>query len=103
MPDIHVSEAATLPEITEPEPGRRLVETLTDGIVTTFVVEPVDEQRRRLTITTDCAKPGLRGWFERLLAPGYLRKVYVAELAQIARVATGDRPPSVASGGHGRP
>lgn len=30
---------------------------------------------------------GLRGWIERLLSPGYLRKVYTAELALLAREA----------------
>jgi hypothetical protein len=29
----------------------------------------------------------LRGWLEKLLAPRFLRRVYSAELAQLARVA----------------
>ena len=41
--------------ITEPEPGRVLVETCQqEGIVTTFVVEPCDEGRHaHVTITTE--------------------------------------------------
>jgi hypothetical protein len=77
--------------ISEPVPGRQLVETLPDGIVTTFLVEPLDEGRCRVSITTDYSKPGWRGWLERSLAPIFLRRVYVAELAQLARVATGVR------------
>lgn len=75
-------------DITEPDPGRVLVETLDDGIVTTFRVEPVDARQTRVTIATNYVKPGLWGWLERLVAPRFLQKVYAAELAQLARVAT---------------
>jgi hypothetical protein len=74
-------------EITEPTPGRELRETLSDGIATTFLVEPLDTAGARVTISTAYRKDGLRGWLEKLLAPGFLRQVYSAELAQLARVA----------------
>lgn len=74
-------------DITEPVPGRELRETLATGIVTTFLVEPAGDGAARVTITTRYAKAGLAGWLERLVAPRYLRRVYVAELAQLARVA----------------
>jgi hypothetical protein len=74
-------------EVTEPVPGRELRETLSDGIVTIFLVEPVGEAESRVTISTTYFKPGVRGWLEKLLAPRYLRRVYTAELAQLARVA----------------
>jgi hypothetical protein len=74
-------------EVTEPVPGRELRETLSDGIVTTFLVEPLGDAESRVTITTKYHKPGLRGWMEKLLAPRYLRQVYTAELAQLGRVA----------------
>lgn len=74
--------------VTEPVPGRDLVETIPEGgIVTTFRVEPLGEARARVTITTAYAKPGLAGWIERLVGTRYLRRVYVAELAQLERVA----------------
>jgi hypothetical protein len=67
--------------ITEPEPGRVLVETVEgSGIVTRFVVEPLAGDTSRVTIETTFPLRGLRGWFERLVVPGYLRKVYRAEL-----------------------
>jgi hypothetical protein len=80
---VNVAEA----EVTEPVPGRELRETLSDGTVTTFLVEPIGPMECRVTFTTRYERAGLRGWLERLVAPGYLRKVYVAELAQLERVA----------------
>jgi hypothetical protein len=74
-------------EVTEPVPGRELRESLSDGTVTTFLVEPLGASECRVTFTTRYERAGLRGWLERLIAPGYLRKVYVAELAQLERVA----------------
>jgi len=77
-----------LAEVTEPVPGRELRETLDDGIVTTFRVDPLDEGTTRVTIETSYDKPGLRGFLESILAPRFLRKVFVAELALLAREAT---------------
>lgn len=72
-------------EITEPEPGRRLVETdVESGIETAFTVEPKDDGRRSLvTIATSYQKAGIQGWVERMLAPRFLRTVYLAELRQL--------------------
>ena len=75
-------------EVSEPIPGRELRETLSDGIVTTFLVEPVAPADARVTISTTYRKNGLRGWLEKMLAPRFLRRVYTAELAQLAQVAT---------------
>ena len=67
--------------ITEPEPGRVLVETVEgSGIVTRFIVDPLPRDTCRITLETTYPLRGLRGWFERLVVPGYLRKVYRAEL-----------------------
>lgn len=74
-------------EISEPVPGKELRETLPSGIVTTFSVEPQDLNEATVTITTEYSKSGLGGWLEKILATRYLRRVYVAELAQLARVA----------------
>jgi hypothetical protein len=75
-------------EVSEPVPGRELRETLSDGIVTTFLVEPVGLDDSRVTISTTYHRNGVRGWLEKLIAPRYLRRVYTAELAQLGRVAT---------------
>ena len=81
-------------EITEPVPGRELRETLSDGIVTTFLVEPADANSARVTISTTYQKDGLRGLLETLLAPTFLRRVYSAELAQLAEVARERQQPA---------
>ena len=80
---VHVSSA----EVTEPQPGRRLVETIDTGIVTTFRVDPLDSGTSRVAIETAYDKPGIQGWIESLLSPPYLRKVYAAELALLAAEA----------------
>lgn len=78
-------------EVTEPEPGRRLVETYPEsGAVTSFLVEPrADGRAARVTIATRYERGGPAGWLERLLVPGLLRRVYRAELANLAAVAQG--------------
>src|SRR5437762_870146 len=52
--------------VTEPEPGRVLVETdLEKGAVTRFVVDPLGATRSRVTIATKLPmRGGLRGWIE---------------------------------------
>lgn len=79
--------------ITEPEPGRVLVETDLDanGAVTTFTVNPghapADSQ---VTISTELpVRGGFLGVLERKLATLLLRPIYVKELENLARVATG--------------
>ena len=74
--------------VSEPIPGQELHETLETGILTTFRVDSLTGDSCRVTITTTYSKPGLLGWVDRFLAPSYLRRVYEAELALLARVAT---------------
>ena len=75
--------------ISEPEPGRVLVETNDNGYVTTFTVEPRAEgQQAYVTIATEMAgRAGILGALERWLASRLLRPVYVRELEQLAAVA----------------
>lgn len=79
--------------VTEPEPGRVLVETYPDtGIVTTFIVEPRGEGRHAaVTIASDWEKPGLAGWFEQKTAPPLLRRIFEEELRYLARYAAEGR------------
>ena len=71
--------------VTEPEPGRVLVETALDegGPVTTFVVEPVGRQSRVTFRTELTSAAGLAGAVERFLATRYLKRVYALELQQL--------------------
>lgn len=79
--------------VSEPEPGRVLVETDLDpnGAVTTFMVDqgpaPADS---RVTISTELkVRSGFLGLIEKALATLLLRSMYVHELENLARVATG--------------
>lgn len=85
--------------ITEPEPGRVLVETSDTGYVTSFTVDPGEDGRSaRVTISTDLsARRGLSGVLERLLMPRLLRPVFVEELRLLA-AAAGAPPPHTRPG-----
>ncbi len=79
--------------VTEPEPGRVLVETDldADGAVTTFTVDqgpaPADS---RVTISTELkVRSGFLGIIEKSLSTLLLRPMYLRELENLARVATG--------------
>jgi len=72
--------------VTEPEPGRTVVETYDSGIVTTFVVEPRDEGRScSVTITTvPSVRTGVAGAIARWLTTQLLRPALTRELANVA-------------------
>ena len=73
--------------IAEPDPGRVLTETYpATGGVTTFTVEP-DAAGSRVTFHTTWETRGIAGLFERLAAPGFLRRVYKDELDQLQILA----------------
>jgi Polyketide cyclase / dehydrase and lipid transport len=79
--------------VTEPEPGRVLVETDldTNGAVTTFTVNPgTAPADSHVTISTQLpVRSGFPGFLERRLSTLLLRPMYVRELENLARVATG--------------
>jgi Polyketide cyclase / dehydrase and lipid transport len=76
--------------ITEPEPGRVLVESDAAGeVVSTFTVDPVGENRSRVTISTDMKVRG--GWLgrpERSVITRILRPVYEREIERLGTVAS---------------
>jgi hypothetical protein len=79
--------------ITEPEPGRVLVETDLDanGAITTFTIGPGGAPAdSRVTISTELpVRSGVLGKIERTLTTLLLRPMFVKELENLARVATG--------------
>lgn len=79
--------------VTEPEPGRVLVESYTDpeGTITAFTVDPGNAPAdSKVTITTELAvRDGILGSIERMFATLLLRPIYRKELENLARVATG--------------
>ena len=74
--------------VTEPDPGRLLVETdIETGTTTKFIVEPLGDRQTRVTFDTVYPTRGLRGWFEWWFVRRYLNKVYDVELKQLERRA----------------
>jgi hypothetical protein len=75
--------------VTEPEPGRVLVETDTggDGPVTTFTVEP-EGSASHVTFSSEMSTAGgPLGVLERFVLRRVLRRIYARELEQLGRVA----------------
>lgn len=84
-------ETETRALISEPEPGSVLVERDTGGsdLVTTFTVEPRAGDTAAVTIDTRWTPRGAGALFERLLAPPFLRRLYIEELENLEKVAAG--------------
>lgn len=76
-------------EVSEPEPGRVLVESDTAStLATIFTVTPLDGgQRANVQIATEWdASKGIGGLLEKLLYPPAMRRIYDKELKQLAEV-----------------
>lgn len=71
--------------VTEPEPGRRLVETdANSSSVTTFIVDPATGGMSKVTIGTEWqGASGIGGFFERMFAPRVMRPIYKDELRRL--------------------
>jgi Polyketide cyclase / dehydrase and lipid transport len=78
--------------VTEPEPGRILVETYLepDGTVTTFIVVPEESgTRSRVTFSTEMlVKSGFVGKIERFVSTRVLRPIFIRELQLLSARAT---------------
>ena len=76
--------------ISEPEPGRKLVETNDTGYVTTFVVEPRNEgSSAYVTISTEAKdKKGIVAAIERWMVRRLMQPVFAKELVLLEEVAT---------------
>lgn len=74
-------------DVTEPQPGRVLLESdLDSDLTTTFAVEPAGGGSR-VTITTRWTQGGLQGWLMRTLGPRLARPIYREELRNVERLA----------------
>ncbi len=75
--------------VSEPQPGRVLVETNSNNVETKFIVEPTgDGKSCRVTFdTVGETAAGLQGWIEAKLAPMLLRRVYAEELGRLKQLA----------------
>lgn len=78
--------------VTEPEPGRLLVETTLDGTLSTrFIFDPVAGGTRVTFSTVGPVRGGLLGRIERFLAVRFLRRIYAEELGNLAAYVAGRR------------
>jgi hypothetical protein len=76
--------------VTEPEPGRRMVETdANSSSVTTFTVDPVDGGKSsKVTISTQWnGAQGIGGFFERMFAPRVMRGIYTDQIPRLDEYA----------------
>ena len=85
--------------VSEPEPGRVLVEQDIDSVqrvTTTFRVTPVEHgQKTQVEISTTMRpSPGVRGLVERVLVPIINARIYQKELELLERVAQGRKTPA---------
>lgn len=73
--------------VTEPALGVLVETDIATNLVTTFTVTPAQGgQQANLEIATEWETPGIKGLFERLLAPPAVRRIYREELHQVAEV-----------------
>ena len=80
-------------QISEPDPGRQLIETAR-GVVTTFtIVASADGTRVRFD--TILEEPGLQGFVTRLFAPRLLAPIYEDELDRLEALARAHAPHTV--------
>lgn len=70
--------------VTEPEPGRTLVETDTgSSLVTTFTVDPRGEKSLVNITTTWDGAGGVGGFFEKTFAPRAMNRLYLDQLRRL--------------------
>lgn len=73
--------------VTEPAPGVLMETDIPTGLFTTFTVTPAQGgQQASLEIATEWTTPGIKGFFERLLSPPIMQRMYREELHQLAGV-----------------
>jgi hypothetical protein len=75
--------------VTEPEPGRTLVESdAGSSLVTTFNVEPQGGKSLVRIHTSWDGAGGIGGFFEKTFAPRAMRRLYLDELDRLNTYAT---------------
>lgn len=80
-------------KVTEPEPGRTLVESDTNSsLVTTFTVEPQGDKSLVRIFTSWDGAEGIGGFFERAFAPRAMGRLYIDELDRLNTYARDHQP-----------
>lgn len=79
--------------VTEPAPGRTLVESDADSsLVTTFNVEPRGGKSLVRISTSWDGAGGIGGFFEKTFAPKAMRRIYLDELDRLNTYAVAQQP-----------
>ncbi|MCL2585014.1 MAG: SRPBCC family protein [Streptosporangiales bacterium] len=80
-------------EVTEPDPGKTLVETdRGSSLVTTFTVTPEGDSKSRVSIATSWnGAGGIGGFFEKTFAPKALGRIYSDQLDRLNSYAVSRR------------
>ena len=79
--------------VTEPAPGRTLVESdANSSLVTTFNVEPQDGKSLVRISTSWDGAAGIGGFFERTFAPKAMHRIYLDELERLNTYARDQQP-----------
>jgi uncharacterized protein YndB with AHSA1/START domain len=79
--------------VTEPEPGRTLVESdANSSLVTTFTVQPEGSTSVVRISTSWDGAGGIGGFFERTFAPRAMRRIYADELDRLNAYVREQRP-----------
>jgi len=79
--------------VSEPQPGRVLMEANDDdSATTTFTLEPLGDQTRVTIVTVMQASPGLLGFMEKLTTPSVMGRIYRQELRNLAEYLRSRQP-----------
>jgi hypothetical protein len=84
--NIYGNKSVLVAKVSEPEPGRLIVERDDeDRIVTSFIMAPVENGQKTLTTLKTVAKTsgGFQGLIERFMMPSVLKMIYKKELANV--------------------
>jgi Polyketide cyclase / dehydrase and lipid transport len=82
-------------DVTEPVPGRKLIETDRDtGLATTFTLTPVNGgQQTHVRISTEWdTASGIAGRMEALMTPFFMRRIYKKQLGQLRNYLQNRQP-----------
>jgi len=77
--------------VSEPAPGVLVEKDLDTSMATTFTVSSLQNGQSNVDIVTEWEGRGVRGFFERLMNPPVMRRIYREELQQLADVVKSKR------------
>jgi hypothetical protein len=88
--EVYGNQSSFHMKVSEPQPGRVIQESdLNSDFFTTFTIEPSGATQSTVTITSQWERPaGLKSWLESAVRSWVMKRIYRAELAQLAQYVT---------------